>query len=109
MTTWGFILRCVVPGGELRSDVEADTQFPHDPSNPSPAMERIAAILVSQGLESVRVDHGVEQDTLTVMGNADGDTEDSVRAAVGLLVVDAIETEFAGAVVKQGWLSRETE
>lgn len=107
MATWSFILRCVVPGGGLRAAVASDKWHALDPSQPSPAIERIASILTTKGLWSVRVDHGAEPDTLTVMGHATGESEDAVRAAVEPLVVDAIETEFVGAAVKQAWLSRE--
>jgi hypothetical protein len=78
-----------------------------DASQPSPAIERIASILTAKGLWSVRVDHGAEPDTLTVMGHATGESEDAVRTVVEILVLNAIETEFVGAVVKQAWLSRE--
>jgi hypothetical protein len=57
----------------------------------------------------VRVDHGVDPGTLILQGFAVGETEEGVRRSVELLAVDAVETEFIGAVVKQMWLSQETE
>ena len=108
MATWSFVARCVAPGGGFRGAVESDQQYALDISQPSPAIERIAAFLTDAGLRSVRVDPGVEADSVTVMGQTDGDDEDSVRAAVEPLILDAIETEFVGVVVKGLWLGMET-
>ena len=108
MATWSFVVRCVAPGGGLRAAVEAGGQYPLDIAQPSPAIERIASFLTDAGLRSVRVDPGVEGDSVTVMGQTDGDGEDSVRAAVEPLILEAIETEFVGVVIKGSWLGAET-
>ena len=108
MGTWSFVVRCVSPGGGLRAAVAADGDYPLDISQPTPAIERIASFLTDGGLRSVRVDPGVEADSVTVMGQTEGEDEDSVRLAVESLIVEAIEIEFVGVEVKGSWLGMQT-
>ncbi len=108
MATWSFVVRCVAPGGGLRAAVEADGQYPLDISQPRPAIGRITSLLTDAGLRSVRVDPGIEADSVTVMGRTEGEDEDSVRAAVEPLILGAIESEFVGIVVKGSWLGVES-
>jgi hypothetical protein len=109
VSKWSFSLRCAVPGGGLAAAVESDKLHALDPSQPSPAIERIASVLARAGLTRVRVDHSVEPGTLIVQGIATGDTEEEVRRSIERLAVDAVETEFVGAVVHEMWLSRDAD
>lgn len=107
VSSWSFSLRCVVPGGELPAAVEGDKLHALDPSQPSPATQRIASVLATAGLTRVRVDHSVEPGTLIIQGVTTGEAEETIRTSVELLAVDAVETEFVGAVVQQLLVSQE--
>ena len=93
-----------VPGGGRRPTASTPSTSP----NQSPAVERIQSFLVDAGVRSVRVDPGIDVDSVTVMGQIEGDAEDSVRAAVVPLILEGLEMEFVGVVVKGLWLGMET-
>jgi hypothetical protein len=97
----------VAPGGGFWRAVEAEEQYPLDLPRPSPAIHRIASFLTDAGLRRVRVDPGVDAESVTVMGQTEGDDEDSVRASIVPLLLDAIESEFPGVVIKPLWLGME--